>query len=67
MKPGDMFRTQGIKTLYKSKESNITDPIGEIPWNTTGIILEVQNSWLKILLPPGTTGWCSTDKIKVLQ
>jgi hypothetical protein len=56
VKPGDLFRTQGIKTLYKSKESNITDPIDEIPWNTTGIILQVHNSWLQIITSRGI-GW----------
>jgi hypothetical protein len=67
MKPGDLFRTQGIKTLYKSKESNIGDPIDEIPWNTIGIILQVHNYWLRIITPTGITGWCSNTHIKVVQ
>lgn len=67
MKPGDLFRTQRIITLYKSKESNTIDLIDEIPWNTIGIILQVHNSWLRIITPTGITGWCSNNYIKVLQ
>ena len=65
MKPGDMIRTQGIKTLYNSFGS--TRIIGEIPWKTTGIILQVHNSWLLILTSSGITAWCSNVHIKVIS
>ena len=65
MKPGDLFRTQGIKTLHG--EIGSTKIINSIPWNTTGIILQVHNSWLRIITPTGITGWCSNHYIKVLQ
>lgn len=65
MKPGDMFRAQGIKTLHG--EIGSTQIINSIPWNTIGIILQVQNSWLHIITPTGKTGWCSNLYIKVVQ
>jgi hypothetical protein len=65
MKTGDMFRAQGIKTLHG--EIGSTQIINSIPWNTIGIILQVQNSWLHIITPTGKTGWCSNLYIKVVQ
>lgn len=65
MKPGDMFRAQGIKTLHG--EIGSTQIINSIPWNTIGIILQVQNSWLHIITPTGKTGWCSNLYIEVVQ
>jgi hypothetical protein len=65
VKPGDLFRTQGIKTLHD--EIGSINFINSIPWNTIGIILQVHNSWLRIITPTGTTGWCSNLYIEVLQ
>jgi hypothetical protein len=58
-----MVVTQGIKPIYEEMYGRIKF---SIPWKTTGIILEINNSWLKILLPAGTTGWCSKEYIKAL-